>query len=83
MKGMHIEVATSLTTNETRLNIQEVERQKRNKGTNARSGMLLPRLSSLEFWLLTMRIIFWAFHLFCSDGYVKDYNHKFLYDRKQ
>lgn len=31
MKGIHIEVATSLTTNETRLNIQEVERQKRNK----------------------------------------------------
>ena len=49
MKGIRIEVATSLTTNETRLNIHEVERQKRNKVKNAGSGMLLPRLSSLEF----------------------------------
>ena len=48
--GIHIELAPSLSTNEFRLNIPaEEERHKSNGVKISGSGMLLSKLSSLEF----------------------------------
>ena len=67
MEGINIELVPSLTNDELGLNIQEEERYNCNEVKNAGSDMLLLKLSCLEFWLLTMRIIFGQPLLFCYD----------------
>ena len=91
MKGIPVELPPEFTIKETRSNIPqedsnipEEERHKSNGVKNVGSGMLLSKLSFLEFWLLTMRITFGQPLLFCYDKYVyvKEYIQDSLYHRR-
>ena len=78
-----VEVPPDVTINDTRLNIPE-EGRKCNGVKIVGFGMLLSKLSFLEFWLLTKRIIFGQPLLFCYDkyAYFKEYIHDSLYHRR-
>ena len=69
MKGIRVELPPNVITNETCLNIPEEEGHKSNGVKHVGLGMLLFKLSFLEFWLLTMRILFGQPLLFFYDKY--------------